>query len=79
LTFGGTLSPGFVSYQVSTFVAPFHPASERSPSITMGPVARVMWIVWGSSAVSRERRSASRYRRTRKTTRVLRAMTVVKT
>src|SRR5437762_2630763 len=34
----------------------------------MGPAARVMWIVWGSSAVSRERRRASRYRRTRKTT-----------
>src|SRR5437762_11117120 len=36
------LSPGLVSYHVSNFVALCHPASERSPSTTIAPPARLM-------------------------------------
>src|SRR5512138_528982 len=38
------LSPGFVSYQVVTFVAPCQPGSERSPSTTIAPEALVIGI-----------------------------------
>src|SRR5438067_2496291 len=38
------LSPGLVSYQVSNFAAPCHPASSSLPSIVIGPAARWMRV-----------------------------------
>src|SRR6185295_7417938 len=55
-TFGGVLSPGLASYQVVTGVVVFHPSSDKSPSILMGPAVREMFSVspamrgWACSA-----------------------------
>src|SRR3954471_16680506 len=53
-SFGSTLSPGLVSYHVSDFRAFCHPASARSPSIVIGPVARRMVMFTGASAPKRD-------------------------
>src|SRR5690242_13548405 len=53
-TFGSTLSPGLVSYQVSKRSASFQPGSERSPSMVMGPVAFLM-AKGGSAAAAANR------------------------
>src|SRR5687767_4055359 len=64
-TLGSLLSPGLVSYQVVTFVAPCQPASERFPSIAIGPAARVMAIGTAGSTVC-PRRAADARRRAKK-------------
>src|SRR5438105_10303316 len=39
------LSPGLISYQRSMRTASRHPSSDKLPSITIGPLARVMEYV----------------------------------
>src|SRR5437879_4866324 len=46
------LSPGFVSYHVSNFAAPCHPASSSFPSIVIGPAARLMRVTCCDGGVS---------------------------
>src|SRR5436190_14554411 len=48
-TFGSMLSPGFVSHHFSIGIVSFHAASERSPSMTIGPVAFEIVMGYGGS------------------------------
>jgi len=50
-TFGSVLSPGLVSYHLSTRVASRQPSSFSSPSMTIFPAARVIGMRSPDSAV----------------------------